>query len=1161
MNTSPLQPSWSRLSCARQIGIGRAALACALASLIFTGCRTDSRTALPAPPDRSHFLATEAFYQKQAETIQRTWDETNVRIAGDDVLLPETSTAGSALGVTTYSFYVYAYNPKHGAKTARQMLNSRELRIDVIGADAKFSFPQVPPESGTGASTISADAFISGNVVKLTLESKATTPLKPFTILAWFPVEHALAQAESSGKAEDYGQKAKAWYARKDIKVFYGDIGTRVQIVSDIEARASFGSEFPRHFFIGRVRLTNRSDRRALAVYTTSMRVPSLFYRKTTLADQLTPTASLAFNQEAERQFPANTDAATVADRIKHARDLSEWFLDRYPNPTGSVEPLDRSVLNPMLTRRALEIWAAKAAAIEANKDQTVTSSSTLLTLPECDAIITAALAHHLPANPANSRPEDLLKIAKTLVTEKKSTLIPDPVGSNSDHPDPRLAAAIDLAATTLEAAAQARLAALGSADAAREKAHLALVEIAALLDQAKIPLPTAPATKSTTTSATPSSLKPSAELRPLVARPGLLSWSGLWAQFPRLQSPEALTSLAARLDAALNESAFPGDTLRPRLRAAVALQLDLHRERLRHEAVAASLTRRAIPAPLFADAVDAQRNSIRLHVIGARIQSTPFGSPRPISVNPAGNPLVFSADPSLQRQLVEGGYMWRDYYRPMTFQAVLNALMFSHEQDPNTTGVQFLESLAKIAGGAVGLSSSFGGRDFPRGVSFFSSILVPELRTRLVDDLRKHITNLGEMSMDTVVIIPPNESFDRYVFFPRGAIYNFPDEFDPVTPGYIARIEGEELFVEAVPIDPGKTLRGGTVDALTLTGRALNEGEKSTQARLLDIAATQSQVRPVELANLSQRIEAIMAVATAAPEAERPAAIRRAELEVRRQIDAFNAYFGADSSGSLGYILQKFGLSGSNNPPSVLPTVSLHLPHHATSVEQTLLATDDLTPPEKLKLVAVADVAGGLTYAATSAKDLRYTLTAGQPTTDPATVQQRQVKFTVEDEAGNKATASQSVTLHPIVFTVIDTGASTIVTADKPQIKVPRESLYRVAVTTPTYDASLKDLTLEIAHAAATPDNAKISVKFSTPPAIATGTRLLRGEIELDASALVAPPEKDVTVDGKTTKVPQPVPSTLTLTFKQGATTLATQPLKLSIQPPAPAPAPVPAL
>lgn len=1147
MKTPPWRKHRAPRPCLAPNAIGCIAFACALVLGLANSCKHESRTVLPAASDRSQFPPTEAFYEQQEIQRQRTWDESNVRIEGDDILLPESASGDTQSA--DYAFYVYAYDPKQPTKTAEQLLAAQELRIDVIGAEATLSFPLTPPRSAPksdAGSAIRSDSFISGNVVKLTVQSQSSgatsAQLKPFTIVAWFPVRHAMARDEDT-RPSIARTTTQPWYSRRDVKVFYGDIRTRVQIVSDTEAQAAFGTEFPRHFYVGRVFLRNRSAERSLAVYTTSMRVPSLFYRKTELAATLPPAVLAAFDAEAQQEFDAEArrefkaeptalaNNVELASRTRQASAFVTAFLANYPQspnqlPAPGTEP--RQELEKSLARRVLAIWAACASRAQPNGE-----SLSPLTLTESDTLIRAALAECPAVDSADE--------AKAFLEQHPNLpgAIDPPPASNATEADKqaaekrRAAAARNLVTDTCRARATAAADATATAKQAASSREALFAKI-----------------KPKLAAIAADSVAPEAKNAGAVA--ALLEpWNALnEADTPPLID-QALRRIVAAIDA-YKAAAVQRDELVTHARRLAELRLTECRE----NAVATALRTPRAVAPEFTELIEERITKLRLSILGLLLQASPFATLRPVPVNIPGNPLAFSTNPRLQRQLLEDGYMWRDYYRPMTFQAVLNAVMFTHARDPNTRSVEFLESLARLAGGAVGLSGIFnevGSPNFAQGVNFFSTILVPELRTRLVEDLKRHITNLGEMSMDTVVIIPPNESFDRYVFFPRGPIYNFPDEFDATTPAYIAAIEGEELFVEAMPIDPGKTLRGGTVDALTLTGRALNEGEKSTQARLLDIAATQAQLRPTELAHLTQRINAIM---DSTP-ADDPAARRRAEAVVRQQVAAFTAYFGTDASGTLSYLLQQHGLSSTDAPPSISPTVPVELLPHSTSVEQTLHVLDDLSTPENLNLQTTVDKPDDLEIKF-AAKSLRYQITSRKQD-NPVDAEPYTIAFEVTDAGHNVATARQFVKVQPVVFDITHQGqtlSSKRADAAKPVPigDVPQNSLYALTITAKIYDVDPAKLDLTLRPNPKDPQDKRNPIQ-SRAATVVPGTRQIRLEAAFDPSGYLpqptapapeAPPATDAKSDGKTKSVEVP----LTLVLTQGDNFIVQQDILIEVIP-----------
>jgi hypothetical protein len=306
------------------------------------------------------------------------------------------------------------------------------------------------------------------------------------------------------------------------------------------------------------------------------------------------------------------------------------------------------------------------------------------------------------------------------------------------------------------------------------------------------------------------------------------------------------------------------------------------------------------------------------------------------IGVNPNNRPMAFSEDSILQIRGAEQGMVWKDKYRPMTFQAVLNSLIMVHEQSWESRVVKYLESAARVAGGMAALGTvvnELSSRGYTEGVNIFSTILMPEISKLLLDDLNKHVRNLGEMSMDTVMLIPPNQVMDRYVFFPKGPIYNFVDEFNISDPAYIVNIDSSDVSAEAILTDKNTPIVAGELAASSLVQRALNEGKASADLEALKLSEMQEKNKRFELVTTGNAVEELLEKTLKNGEVEKDAtAERRDEINqikrtARQKIADFEKKFGPDTTGYLAKILQKYGVSYLNAPPAFGAIESLKLP------------------------------------------------------------------------------------------------------------------------------------------------------------------------------------------------------------------------------------------
>jgi hypothetical protein len=974
---------------------------------------------MPAPPDQTSFPAVE---RRSAELLRELGQSDGdsataarqiVTIQGDDILLPEASPELGATQEQSYYFDVVAEDPD--GRSMRDLLESGSLRIETIGTDATL----VEPAARTTTPEMGAARQPTINTGKARLKVVATKDgkLQPFTIHAWYPSKTGTADTD-------------AWSATRRVQVFYGDIRTRVQIVSRTEAEGMFGKTFSEHFYVGRVFLRNRSTSKSLAVYTTSMRVPVLIYRRTELPGGLDPVSAERLDRLAEEEWetkyhpnPPLPSLGTEADKVVKRFLDEKWYRGALRYPYASTEaprPFFHSQAErDALAARVLAVWARKSA-----DDRTAKRDEEKLTRREQEQLLDEALSKD-PLPSAQERDAE----AETLATSKLQ-----------DRP----------AARTTPAGRDLILRAWALRDRylqqATEQAKDADSRIEALEKDLRFIPKNAPEKQRLLYSHICTVLT-------ALAAP---------ASAPKPDTLQVITALDAYL---AREEKIAGETRASFERKISEVADDQARADFRHAAlVLPQYVRQMIEAKALRDFLSAPRPpeelakaapSVRAAITELReralgqAESGPASGQARLAVNLDAQPLALSPDPYRQRRLVEGGYVWRDSYRPMTFQAVLNSVMFAHARDPKTVTVKVLEALATVAGGAVGLVDK-PSTDLLRSANFFSSVFVPTLRATLVEDLNKHITNLGDMAMDTVILIPPNDSVDRYVFFPRDAIYNFPDEFDPVSPGYIRGVEGKELFVEAALVDTGQVVRGGSAASSdALVARALNEGERSEAARLLSIAETQAKLRTVELGNLNARIDAVMAAAktdseSLAPE-QKEAKLESARAAARQMLAQFTAYFGPDQSGVIAATLAKHGIATQDAPPVALPGTLLRLPRGTTSVPWPLHVTDPDTPLKSLTFDKKADGAvddwfDGFTAPKPSGSAPLATVfkTKTEKVAPAAEAARKMLDLTVKDLGGNVATFTQPVELlppriDPPVLTEEDKGPVTLVEKPDP--------------------------------------------------------------------------------------------------------------------------------
>lgn len=875
-------------------------------ALLLGSCASDRKQT----PDRNHFPGAETAYRQlqeyggdrdlttaaTSESHSTEYQHARVKIVGEDILLPEAESDGSA-PERRYNFWVIAYDDDHRTPI-KELLRERVFSIDVVGADSTIDFPGedevanalpdhkvAPPEKSSlqvaeDSSVDRKSSLFSAHVAKITVTAKnGSDPLRPFSIVAWFPDKF-----QNENRADQ-----NRWGVKRDVRVFYGDIRTRVQIVSDRESEAMFGKQFAQHFFVGRVFLRNRSNSKGLAVYTTSMRVPVRFSRKSSFRFELTPGALAALRAEALEVFDG-LGKLNAYDKAKEraealVRDRRPVFTREDDNKAPYIDQVNAII------PRYLEIWALRT-----DRKEEEVASKQRLNSDERNGLLKLAFDRDIMLAELPARTQ----------------LAPEAFQAFTSYDKRR--AAEQLVAAVFDTRKRIYIKATNDVNALKEQRNRALESLKKLLSAEQAALY--------------GSITQEIERKD--------------RSQPRQNDPD-LKNRVAQVRSDSDRKSFQQ----------IMAELDyLDREEPAAKNVADAMLKTPKNGDPLLQLPEVRRAiaEVEIHASSAaEVRDTPLDEQQFITVNPDDKKLLYSRNPLLQREMLERGYLWKDYYRPMTFQAVLNSVIFAQEHDPKTRGIRYLEALANVAGGAVGLGGTvkeFSSTGYLQSVNIFSSVMVPTLRSLIEDDLKKYIRNLGDMAMDTVVIIPPNDSYDRYVFFPKDAIYNFPDEFDAESPAYIKGIDGDELFVEAVPVSEGTVVRGGAVESGALVTSALNEGELTQQARLLQQAQTQSRLRNVELANLTSRIDAIMAAA-----GDNEDARRKAQGEVQRLRASFENYFGADQSGAIAATLAKNKIGSFITPPSVFPLRPIELlPGADSPIIQLNIQSPD-TPISKLKI------------------------------------------------------------------------------------------------------------------------------------------------------------------------------------------------------------------
>lgn len=164
-------------------------------------------------------------------------------------------------------------------------------------------------------------------------------------------------------------------------------------------------------------------------------------------------------------------------------------------------------------------------------------------------------------------------------------------------------------------------------------------------------------------------------------------------------------------------------------------------------------------------------------------------------------NEIASSPNIFMQSHLAAAGYPFYGYYRPMTLASVIVSLVERTNAAPENRLLRLMESAGIVAAGLTGLEkigTVFGTRTYSQYILVSTSILLPEARRLLLQDVGKYLKNLGNLALDTTFELPANSSRDGYLFFPRSALYGYGvDEFSITEPSYIVGIDRSALAVE----------------------------------------------------------------------------------------------------------------------------------------------------------------------------------------------------------------------------------------------------------------------------------------------------------------------------------------------------------------------------
>jgi hypothetical protein len=844
-----------------------------------TSCDTWPKSHLKIP------LVTAHAYQEYKTDVEEKKSITQTKcviIDGDDIQLPMTSGNLAPQENRFYSFYIWAYNPEEGLTNSLEtMRENGTFNVEVVGVKAAISVPDYLPAAGppqqlltgvtNGMTRAQIDSLKSRHVLEVRVRSQDIT--KSFSIVAWFPekylnwlerntnnlIPYQLTKIETNELAQGIdrarpfipttslpSRPVNPWGERRNIKVYNGDLRTRIDIVDEREAQASFGKPFADHFYVGRVYLRNRHQDKRLVVYTTSLRANLLFYRPPIgeLNDKqldLSARQKSNYNSKIEKQLNAaksrlnETELNLVLAKAfeQSASEMAINLVARHEDATNlavKLLPVESTAASPTndylrtkreeATLRIESVWQLIKQTSEGWENEAVTLRSEAERMGK-NAVDATRRFH----GPHQSVEAYLAFNLQRMALDDYFNLTPDYLKTTN---------------------------AIGTSNL-RPKERQWLLEVA---DQ-------------------------------IYAKRYEAIGKSMLAQALRNNAPQDLYN---------SPPPYAGNAGPVSLRK----QYDLAVANIRYLASG-----------------------------GGHTGNNPFATARDILVNPGARALAFSESSDRQLSLDTVGYLWHDTYRPMTFQAVLNSLIFTHENSWSAHTAAFLDAAAAVAGGMVGIGTAineFNSKGYLEGVSIFSTLLVPQTKKLILDDLNKHIRNLGDLGMDTVVVIPPNDVVDHYIFFPKGPIYNFVDEFDIQSPSYLKNIDNDDVGVEATLINQGVNVQGGGLDAGTLVGRALNEGQTERSTELAKEAALLDNLRDVKLAILESDIDKNLARTDAGTNGVKSQARILAEKTICKEVKEFRAQFGQASDSILNNLLNKYQVNCDDAPPVInyaaVPTI-----------------------------------------------------------------------------------------------------------------------------------------------------------------------------------------------------------------------------------------------
>lgn len=854
-------------------------------------------------------IAQQYELQQEIELLQHRMNHRMVHVEAQDIELPPKTDYDEAPDDRVYTMTVWAQDPRWDPdervepgrsltkpRTALQMYNSGDLRINVLGVDRFIVRPQLiesreptarslPSENGPGEDERGVvgkriDKHFNNTLIVQVFSEDLSQQV---TVSAWFPgyferwegerrdrlqclfnrgglpmdelkcakPDQCLAahqeQATQANPAvwaavEEELARKNPFGQRKKVQIFNGDLHTQVYMLSKDEIVDAFGPNFARYFFVGRSYFRNRHPDKTLVINTTSMRVKCLFYREP--------------NKKAAKAF--GSKFTETGDRYSYLRRLQ--ILEHV---AGNEKRTTASGLLPRqvdwilgFSRRAATaivrdevLWPAVRPTLSSEERATWQGVSTL------DA--------------TDRRMRD---VRKKLIGGRR-------VGS-------------------VGAVAAARQADFKNASRflfswsfrGVENYVRGLGGDAAQVTEAK-----------------------------QIVRSSVSLYA---TNYLKALAVAAAESGARDTSIAVTEQFFRGEKPDRNLLSEAASKAFTAYEQDWYDAMA------EIRAAAYREYVTEGRRSV-------------MALPQGVPVTPTNKGLASSDNMFRQGALAGAGYLFEEYYRPMTLEAVLVSLLAKTESDPVNQSLRVLETLGMAAGGLVGAGGIWDGFDsklYSQLTAVTTGVFIPEVRKLLLRDIQKYIRHLGLLAFGTTERIPPGEPRDKYLFFPKGPIFGFGiDEYGVTCPTFITNIDNVDVSVHGLLVNKAHEFSSGIIDKKTLLENARNEGISLRRERERELAMMQQKQTTYAMNKLEIDVRAALDGKTMAAtnKSDQPSTAQRNAAQ--RYITSFIGVYGdKDASGALAKLQAMVGsdLAGvSGVIPMLLGT---NVPHAANAKDRT---------------------------------------------------------------------------------------------------------------------------------------------------------------------------------------------------------------------------------